>query len=129
MGLIYTEIVLSNPSKQLVIQSRALADTGAIHLCIPKHIAIQLDLEEIEKREVIIADGSRQSVPYVGPIKLTFENRNCFVGALVLGDEILLGAIPMEDLDLVLYPSLRKVIVNPDNPNVAVSKVKSLCSK
>lgn len=31
------------------------------------------------------------NVPYVGPLKVTFENRICFVGALVMGDEILLG--------------------------------------
>ena len=29
---------------------------------------------------------------------LLFENRNCFVGALVLGDEVLLGVVPMEDM-------------------------------
>ena len=95
-----------------------------LHLCLPKHLVIQLGLEELEKREVILADGSRQSVAYVGPVKLTFENRSCYIGALVLGDEILLGAIPMEDLDLVLQPALRKIIVNPENPNMAVSLVK-----
>jgi clan AA aspartic protease len=126
MGLIYTNITLSN-AKNLnnkPIQTKALADTGALHLCIPSHIAIQLGLEELEKREVIIADGSRQSVPYVGPLKVTFEERNCYIGALVLGDEVLLGAIPMEDMDLVLYPALRKITVNPQNPNIAVSTVK-----
>lgn len=124
MGLIYANITLVNPVNKLEIQSKALADTGALHLCLPKHLVIQLGLEELEKREVILADGSRQSVAYVGPVKLTFENRSCYIGALVLGDEILLGAIPMEDLDLVLQPALRKIIVNPENPNMAVSLVK-----
>ena len=124
MGLIYANITLVNPVNKLEIQSKALADTGALHLCLPKHLVIQLGLEELEKREVILADGSRQSVAYVGPVKLTFENRSCYIGALVLGDEILLGAIPMEDLDLVLQPALRKIIVNPENPNIAVSLVK-----
>ena len=44
------------------------------------------------------------NVPYVGPIKVTFGNRFCYVGALVLGDEVLLGAVPMEDMDLVVNP-------------------------
>lgn len=126
MGLIYTDITLINPVNKLEVRGRALADTGALHLCLPKHLVIQLGLEESEKREVIFADGSRQSVPYVGPVQLIFENRSCYVGALVLGDEILLGAIPMEDLDLILQPSLRKVSVNPDNPNIAVSLVKNI---
>ena len=126
MGLIYTKLILSNPKKTDLkpIEVQALADTGALHLCIPEHIAIQLSLEELERREVIIADGSKKSVAYVGPLKITFENRNCYTGALVLGDETLLGAIPMEDMDLILQPSLRKIMVNPQNPNIAVSVVK-----
>lgn len=126
MGLIYTKLTLSNPKKSdlKAIEVQALADTGALHLCIPEHIAIQLSLEELEKREVIIADGSKKSVSYVGPIKIVFENRSCYTGALVLGDEALLGAIPMEDMDLILQPALRKVSVNPQNPNIAVSVVK-----
>ena len=42
-----------------------------------------------------------------------------FVGALVLGDEVLLGAIPMEEMDLVVNPRDRTVDVNPDSPNIA----------
>jgi len=38
-------------------------------------------------------------VSYVGPVEVKFENRSCFTGALVLGDEVLLGAIPREDMD------------------------------
>lgn len=129
MGIIYTDITLINPVNKLEVRGRALADTGALHLCLPKHLVIQLELEELERREVIFADGSRQSVPYVGPVRLIFQNRSCYVGALVLGDEVLLGAISMEDLDLILQPSLRKVSVNPDNPNIAVSLVKNYKQK
>ena len=38
-----------------------------------------------------------------------------------MGDEPLLGVIPMEDMDLVVVPRTREVIVNPLNPNVASS--------
>src|SRR5262249_34864924 len=57
--------------------------------------------------------------PYVGPIVLHFKNRTGFVGALVLGDEVLLGAIPMEEMDLVVNPRDRTVDANPDSPNIA----------
>jgi len=63
-------------------------------------------------------------VPYVGPIELLFENRNCYVGALVLGDEVLLGAVPMEDMDLVVSPAQRKLVVNPESPNFPHALVK-----
>jgi hypothetical protein len=41
------------------------------------------------------------------------------MSALVIGDEVLLGAIPMEDMDLVVNPRDRSVDVNPDSPNIA----------
>jgi hypothetical protein len=68
------------------------------------HIQIQLQLETIDQKEVTLADGSRSTVPYVGPVELRFQNRVGFAGALVMGDQALLGAIPMEDMDLVVIP-------------------------
>jgi clan AA aspartic protease len=102
-------------------KTRALVDNGALHLCIPQHIAIQLNLKELEQREVTIADGSKRLVPYVGPVNITFKNRNCFTGAMVLGQEVLPGAIPMEDIDLVIQPSLLSVLANPNSLNIPMS--------
>ena len=128
MGLITAEILLSNPKKGDIqpMRAKALADTGALHLCIPEHVAIQLELEELYKREVTTADGGRHLCPYVGPVEVKFENRGCFTGALVLGDEVLLGAVPIEDMDILLSPARQAVIVNPENPNIAGSVAKSL---
>jgi hypothetical protein len=61
---------------------------------------------------------------YVGPIEVRFAERACFTGALVLGDEVLLGAVPMEDMDLVVSPAMRTVTVNPDSPHIPSSTVK-----
>ena len=107
------------------VEAEALADTGAVHLCIPQHIALQLHLEEYDRKEVIIADGSRRVVPYMGPLEVRFKNRVALGGALVFGDQVLLGAIQMEDMDLVVMPRSRRVDVNPESPNIAVSTVKS----
>ena len=38
-----------------------------------------------------------------------------------MGEQALLGAIPIEDMDLVVVPKTREVIVNPDSPNIASS--------
>jgi clan AA aspartic protease len=103
---------------------KALADTGALMLCVPEHVAIQLELEPESTREVTVDDGRSLQVPYVGPIKVHFQERICFVGALVLGDEVLLGAVPMEDMDLVLSPSQQQVSVNPASPNIPHARVK-----
>lgn len=91
---------------------------------IPEHVSIQLDLKQLETREATTADGKSHSVPYVGPIKVSFENRNCFVGAIVMGNEVLLGAVPMEDMDLIVQPKLLKLSVNPESPNIARGLVK-----
>ena len=126
MGLIRGTFQLLNPLSQELapLEVSALADTGAVHLCIPEHVALQLQLQELEKREVVLADGHRRTVPYMGPVEVRFRNRRCFTGAMVLGNEVLLGAIPMEDMDLVLQPQLQSIDVNPENPNIAVSLAK-----
>lgn len=98
-------------------------------LCIPEHTAIQLDLEMESRREVTVADGRSMSVPYVGPIRVSFKDRFCYVGALILGDEVLLGAVPMEDMDLVLSPSRREITVDPKSPNIPHARVKFLQQK
>jgi hypothetical protein len=41
-----------------------------------------------------------------------------------MGDQILLGAIPMEDMDLVIIPKTRTLDVNPNSPNIASSIAK-----
>ena len=126
MGLVYADIELANAKngslKSMAV--RALVDTGAMTLCISEHIAIQLQLQEIEKREVTTADERRHVVPYVGPVQIKFANRTCFTGALVIGESVLLGAVPMEDLDLVISPSGQTVTVNPKSPNIPSSVVK-----
>ena len=126
MGLTNEFIQLRNPRLPELepVEVDALADTGAVHLCIPSHIQIQLKLEEIDKKEVTLADGSQKLVPYVGPIELRYKNRVGFAGALVMGDQPLLGAIPMEDMDLVVVPKTREVTVNPNSPNIASSIAK-----
>ena len=126
MGLINAEIELSNPRDGNIkpIKVNSLVDIGSLHLCIPEHVAIQLELEELYKREVTTADAKRHLVPYMGPVTIKFENRGCFTGALVFGDEVLLGAVPMEDMDVLISPSKQALIVNPESPNIATSVAK-----
>ncbi len=120
MGLTYTKVLISNPRKPELnaIEVRCLADTGALMMSITETIVVQLQLEELEKRNVTIADGSIRQVPFVGPIRIDFENRFCFTGAFVLGNEPLLGAVPMEEMDLIVNPAKQKVMANPEHPNI-----------
>ncbi len=126
MGLSYCMVSLTNPRLPSIqpIETEALADTGSVFLIIPEHVRLQLQLEDQSKKEITLADGSKRMVPYVGPIETKFKNRIAYVGAIVMGDEVLLGAIPMEDMDLIVLPYERRVDINPRNPNFAAALAK-----
>src|SRR5262245_43665595 len=120
MGLVTTTILLRNARvPTLAIQVGALADTGSVYLCIPQHVCDALRLEKLADKEATLADGSTKMFPYVGPVEIRFKNRVGLVGALVMGDQVLLGAIPMEDMDLVVIPKTYEIDVNPASPNIA----------
>jgi hypothetical protein len=95
-------------------------------MIVPEHMALQLgfDLAEVGRREVILADGSRRAVPMVGPLRVHFGDRYCDLSALVFGDEPLMGAVPMEMMDLVLHPTTQTLTVNPASPYLPVAMAK-----
>ena len=125
MGLVPTTVKLFKARRpDVVADIRALVHTGAVHLRLPPAVAAALGLEQLELREVTLADGRREDVPYCGPVEERFGDRRCFTGAMVLGDEPQLGAIPMEDMDLVVLPGRQTVVVNPASPHIATSVAK-----
>jgi clan AA aspartic protease len=127
MGLSLVILTLRNPRfpELPAVEAQALVDTGSTFLCVPGHIAELLKLDTFDQKEATIADGSRRLVPYVGPVEIRFKNRVALGGALVMGDQVVLGAIPMEDMDLVVCPRDWRVDVNPASPDVASCIVKA----
>lgn len=77
MGLAHATIQIKNPKlpELEAVEIEALADTGAVHVCIPPHVQTQLKLDPVDEKEVTPADGNRKFVPYVGPIALSNENK------------------------------------------------------
>ncbi len=126
MGIVRADIGIKNPrlpeSPPLTV--RMLADSGSVHLCIPESLRAELELENNGTKTVVLADGSRREYPYAGPVELRFGSRVGYTGAIVMGNEPLLGAIPMEDMDLVVLPKERKLAVNPQSPNSGISIAK-----
>ena len=118
MGITNATVELRNPRRIDLepVRIEALADTGSVHLCITPAIRDGLELEAVEEKPVVLADGTRRTVDYVGPIELRYAGRIGFAGALVMGDQPLLGVVPMEDMDLVVVPKTQRVIPNPENP-------------
>jgi len=131
LGYVHATIELSNPRQPELrpVEVSALADTGALMLCIPEHLVLQLQLEQESIREVTVADGRVIRVPYVGPVRVAYQGRSCFVGALVLGDAVLLGAVPMEDMDLIVHPARQRLEADPRSPNIPDALVKRSTGK
>ncbi|MBC7506189.1 MAG: aspartyl protease family protein [Sandarakinorhabdus sp.] len=120
MGIIFQHIRLANFGRDDLeeIDANALVDSGAAELCIPQHIANQLRLKQLEEREVRIANGERVLVPYVGGVRIEVFGRQTVTSAIVIGDQVLPGAIPMEATDLIIHPLSLTLMPNPDSPDV-----------
>lgn len=139
MGIIYAEIELIN-GDDLALARRhiigedeikrmtvsMLVDTGSVYMCINQSVQEQLQLNIVEKRKGQLADGSIVEYDVAGPIEVRFRNRRCVIDAMVLpGDsEMLLGSIPLEDMEVVIHPYRRELIVNPEHPYFAQMKLK-----
>ena len=88
MGITYADLRLANQARPDLeeINASAVVDTEALHLCIPEHVAVQLQLNSLKRREVQTADGKSHLVDYVAPIRISMLGRECVTGALVLGN-------------------------------------------
>lgn len=126
MGLTYASLEIENQFQRRRLNIKALVDTGAVFMSVPEHIALQLgfDTSEMSTREVTLADGKVKTVPMIGPLRVYFADRFCDLSALVLGDEPLLGAVPMEMMDLVVHPATQTLTINPANPYTPMAIMK-----
>ena len=103
-----------------------LADSGSLMLCINEAIQEQLQFPVDEKRKAETADGRIVECDVVKGVELRFKNRKTTCRAMVLpgNTEPLLGAIPLEDMDVLIYPQRQELIVNPEHPYFAQMKLK-----
>ncbi len=139
MGLVYADIELINAgdiemARRHIIGEdeikrmhiNALVDTGSHMLCINETIQEQLQFPVVEKRKAQLANSSVLECDVVSMVELKFKNRRTICNAMVLpGDsEPLLGAIPLEDMDVLIHPLRQELIVNPEHPFYAQMKIK-----
>ncbi|MCX8470773.1 MAG: aspartyl protease family protein [Chitinophagaceae bacterium] len=139
MGLDYADIELINAgdiemARRHIIGEdeikrmhiNALVDTGSHMLCINETIQEQLQFPVVEKRKAQLANSSVLECDVVSMVELKFKNRRTICNAMVLpGDsEPLLGAIPLEDMDVLIHPLRQELIVNPEHPFYAQMKIK-----
>ena len=132
MGLTYANIQLQNggdaedfrrgrigEDEIRQVEVNALVDTGSVQLAINESLREALGLEIIGMRPSQLADGTRLTLPVVGSIVVKYLDRWSITTALVLPDdqEPLLGAIPLEEMDLYVHPRRNELLpVHPDGP-------------
>ncbi|MDR3109368.1 MAG: hypothetical protein LBU65_06740 [Planctomycetaceae bacterium] len=103
----------------------ALVDSGATTLVINSEIKTQLDLTLLETKEIRLADDSLESYEFVGPVEVHFKNRRSLCQAVVMPNatDVLLGAIPMEDMDVIIDMKSQQLIIPPERPYIAGGRV------
>jgi clan AA aspartic protease len=126
MGLTHADLKLTNLIGKQSITVSALVDTGATFMCVTEEVAAQLgfDIEEVSTYRVTLADGRQIKAPRLAPIEIAFANRTYVTEALVLGNEPLMGALPLEAMDLMEDPLNQQLVVNPAHPNFPVALAK-----
>lgn len=126
MGHTYAKLKLTNLFTKQAVEVKALVDTGATFMCVTEEIAVQLgfDTTEVGTQVVTLADGKQIKAPRVAPIEIAFESRTYVTEAVVVGNEPLMGVIPIEAMDLIVSSTEQKLLANPLHPNYPVTLAK-----
>ena len=119
MGETLAQLRITNLLTRASVEVKALVDTGCTCLTVTDAVARQLgfDPEECVTEAAWLADGNPTPVPVIRPLEIAFEDRSCESHALVLGDQCLLGFIPLETMDLIVDPKQQRLVVrHPGGP-------------
>ena len=139
MGLVYPDVEITNLADETLCEEgyltidkvrkmsvKIMADRGAIRLTIHEEIRSKLGLRKRNAIDVLLADGTKRTLEVAGPVKIRFKDRDCITDAFVLpnNEEPLLGAVPMELMDLIIIPSAEKLDYNPLHPDGPLYSLK-----
>jgi predicted aspartyl protease len=92
----------------------ALVDTGATLLSLPTRFIRELGLSPVRTRKVISSTGATEATVY-DAVRLTIQDRYCTVDVMEVPDAVpvLIGQLPLENLDLVVDLRGRRLTGNP----------------
>jgi clan AA aspartic protease len=134
MGITYAEVELVSVEDLFLLRRNhisddqvkrlkvlALVDSGASMMAVTESLKRLLDLPKVDEMQAELGDGSIVQLEVVGPVEVRFQNRRTIVNAMVVPDngDVLLGAIPMQGLDVLIDPKREQLIVNPESPDIA----------
>ena len=92
----------------------ALVDTGATMLSLPTRLIQQLGLKEQYRNRVWRSVGVTEAAVY-DAVRLTIQGRTCTMDVMEVTDDVpvLIGQLPIEQLDFVIDARSQTLIGNP----------------
>jgi clan AA aspartic protease len=137
MGSLRSQIKLTNAIDEALVnrgllapnnlrkcEVQGLVDTGAVTLVIPRDIVELLGLRIRGQRKAQYANGYEENIGVTEPIICECLGRETTVEALVVGDEVLIGQVVLEQLDLLTDYKNQRLVPNPKHPDYPVAMIK-----
>jgi clan AA aspartic protease len=125
MGTTYAEITIKNSrdagnAREGLIEEgdvrsvtvQAVVDTGAMTLVINEELQQKLGLKVLRIRSALVANGQRVVCNETEPVEIEWKDRGSSLRAVVIpgAKTVLLGAIPLEDMDLMVNPVTQELV-------------------
>jgi predicted aspartyl protease len=103
-------LIKESEIRQTTLQ--VVADTGADTLVINEAVRDVLGLEIEGPAEAWLADGNKSDCQVAETVVVHWKDRSmtCRPWVLASAKEVLLGAIPLEDMDLMVDPTSQQVV-------------------
>lgn len=111
------------PTLLRFLETDALVDTGAVTLVIPQIVADQLGLRIRHHQIAQCANAYEELIGVTANVIVECLGRQASVEALVVGNEVLIGQVVLELMDLLADYKNRQLIPNPSNPDYAVARL------
>ena len=136
MGQVQVPVTLTNYREALLgrlgqlpasqvhrLEVEALIDTGAIRSVLPPQVAEHLGLLRLSRTVAQYADGRTEEVDLSEVFTVAVLGRQTETTAMILGTQVLLGVTVLEELDLLVDCTGRRLIPNPAHPQQPVFRV------
>ena len=125
MGTVYAELTLRN-SEDIALANQgflksenirtvtvtAIVDTGAFSLVIDETTMQKLGLGTVGVKQVRIANGEQITCPVTTPVEINWKDRQSVMRVTAVPGlpQVLLGVLPLEEMDLVVHPKLNELV-------------------
>jgi predicted aspartyl protease len=126
MGKVTEKLKLTNAfDARRKLEIEAVIDTGATMLVLPQTVVRRLNLRKRTTVTARYANGKTATKPVYGVVQLQIGKRVGDFDVLAEDDggQALVGQIVLEQLDLVVDPRRKRLIPNPQSPDLPMMEI------